>query len=129
MNPPPQSGGGISPEFLLFVLLLACVYMVPTMIAYWRGHGYKHVIFALNVIGGITGLGWIIAIIWAAWPNDKSLIDPVMGNVTGKGYRNAGDTLGAATFGTGRGFHEEREAYHAQRRSQAKNFDEPDRLS
>ena len=40
------------------------------------------------------GFPWLAAFIWAVWPSDKSLIDPIAGNVTGKGSRNSGDTFG-----------------------------------
>jgi len=53
-------------------------------------------------------LPWIIAFIWAAWPADKSLIDPIAGNVTGKGKRNAGDTVGSVQYGLERGYEEEK---------------------
>lgn len=101
----------INPGGLVVIALILTFYLVPTIVAYRRDHHYRHVIAALNVIGGITGIGWAVAFVWAVWPSDKSLVDPVLGNVTGKGYRNAGDTLGAAGFGQSRGFDEEREAY------------------
>jgi Superinfection immunity protein len=99
-----------------YIIIMASFYLLPTVIAYWRKHAYRHVIFALNILGGVTGVGWIVAIIWAVWPSNKSLVDPVLGNVTGTGYRNAGDTMGAVSFGQSRGFDEEREAYEQSRR-------------
>ena len=38
------------------------------------------------------------------WPSEKSLIDPIAGNVTGKGLRNSGDTIGSINFGVERGY-------------------------
>ncbi len=43
---------------------------------------------------GASGVGWLIAFVWAVWPQDKSLADPLLGNPTGTGRRNAGHTLG-----------------------------------
>lgn len=103
--------GDINPGGIVLLILMLTFYLVPTIVAYRRKHHYRHVIAALNVIGGITGIGWAVAFVWAVWPSDKSLVDPVLGNVTGKGYRNAGDTLGAVGFGQSRGYDEEREAY------------------
>lgn len=67
-------------------------------------------ILGINVIGFVGVLPWVIAFIWAAWPKNKSIIDPVVGNVTGKGRRNTGDTIGAASYGLARGYAEEQEA-------------------
>lgn len=103
--------GDMSPGFPFLVAFMLVFYLLPTIIAYRRKHAYWHVIFALNVIGGVTGVGWIVAIIWAVWPADKSLADPVLGNVTGMGSRNVGDTLGAVSFGQVRGYQEERAAH------------------
>jgi hypothetical protein len=89
----------INPGGIVQLVLMLTFYLVPSIVAYRRGHHYRHVILAVNVIGGTTGIGWAVAMVWAAWPVDKSLADPVLGNVTGKGYRNAGDTLGAVSFG------------------------------
>lgn len=100
--------------FVLIVLLIAA-YVTPSIVALYRDHGYKWVIVGLNIIGGITVVGWIVAMIWAVWPNDRSLADPVLGNPTGKGSRNVGDTVGAVTFGTERGFEEEKAAYEAKK--------------
>lgn len=105
-----------NPGGIVLLILMLTFYLVPTIVAYRRKHHYRHVILALNVIGGITGIGWAVAMVWAAWPSDKSLADPILGNVTGKGYRNAGDTLGAVGFGQSRGYDEEREA-HAKLRN------------
>jgi len=66
------------------------------------------VILGLNVIGFAGVVPWVIAFMWAVWPNEKSLIDPIAGNVTGKGRRNTGDTLGSVKYGVERGYIEEK---------------------
>jgi len=39
----------------------------------------------LSVFGSLAwGLGWIAALIWALWPQDKSLIDPFITNGFGQ---------------------------------------------
>jgi len=83
-----------------------CLYFIPSIIALARGHSYKWVIFGLNAVG-FSGITWLISFIWAVWPSEKSLIDPVAGNVTGTGRRNTGDTLGAIEYGKERGFRNE----------------------
>jgi hypothetical protein len=79
---------------VLAVLLLLFVYWLPTYIAFKRKHDFKWIIMAINLVLGASGLGWLIAFVWAVWPQDKSLADPLLGNPTGTGRRNAGHTLG-----------------------------------
>ena len=92
---------------LLFLLILA-VYFCPSIIAFKRRHDFKYVILGINIIGFVGILPWIIAFIWSAWPSDKSLLDPIAGNVTGKGKRNVGDTLGSVQYGVERGYQDEK---------------------
>ena len=47
------------------VLLLAGVYMLPWLVAWIRGHHQTLAIFALNLLLGTTGLGWVLALVWA----------------------------------------------------------------
>ena len=61
-------------------------------------------IVGLNTIGFVGVLPWIGSFICSVWPSEKSLIDPIAGNVTGKGYRNFGDTLGSLSYGKKRGY-------------------------
>lgn len=94
-----------------FVLLLGAIafaaYILPTIVAFTRGHAYKWIILILNVCG-FFGVTWVVAMIWALFPSEKSLIDPVVGNVTGTGERNVGDTLGSVHYGRERGYSTER---------------------
>jgi len=85
----------------LAVLFLGIgLFLLPGLIATQREHQYKGVIWALTIAGLITvGFCWVIALVWALWPTEKSLIDPVLGNVTGSGVRNAGDTMGSVGIG------------------------------
>jgi hypothetical protein len=65
------------------------------------------VIFGLNAVG-FTGVTWLGSFVWAVWPSEKSLIDPLAGNVTGTGRRNSGDTLGSIEYGKERGYESEK---------------------
>lgn len=48
------------------VLTLALVfYMLPTIIAFIRGHASKWGIFVTNLLAGWTGILWVVALIWA----------------------------------------------------------------
>lgn len=93
----------------LVVIIALVIYMVPTIIAFQRQHVYKWVIAAVNVALGATMIGWAVALIWAVYPSEKSLIDPVLGNPTGMGLRNAGDTIGSDVQGAIRGFQSEQD--------------------
>jgi hypothetical protein len=98
-----SSSGGENFGMFIGLLFAAAIYFLPTFIAFKRQHGYKNIILVMNVFG-FSGVLWIIAMIWAVFPTEKSLIDPVVGNVTGTGERNAGDTIGSAKFGFERGY-------------------------
>lgn len=91
----------------LFLLALAAIFiaicLLPYLIARSRRHAYRNIILVLCIFG-IFGVPWVIALIWAIYPSEQSLIDPVMGNPTGVGSRNAGDTLGAVAYGRERGY-------------------------
>jgi uncharacterized protein len=100
-------GAAMALGMIMLGLVLLALYGVPTIIAFARGHAYKWVILAINVFAGWTGLGWLTILVWAVWPREKALIDPVVGNVTGTGARNAGDAIGAADYGRLRGFAQE----------------------
>ena len=92
---------------ILLVFLLLALYFVPTIIAFRRDHAYKNIILVINLVFGLSGIGWAGSLIWAIFPAEKSLIDPVVGNVTGTGLRNSGDTLGEASYAKTRGFENE----------------------
>ena len=95
-------------EFLIIGLFLLAIYFIPTFIAFQRRHIYKWVILGINTFAIAAGVPWLAAFIWAVWPTNKSLIDPIAGNVTGKGTRNSGDTIGSLEYGRERGYLEEK---------------------
>ena len=100
------------PEIMSFIvlgLLVLIVYFIPTLIGFTRRHHYKFVILGLNIIGFVGIVPWIAAFIWAAWPKDKSLFDPIAGDVTGKSNRNIGDTIGSIRYGLEDGYDKEKE--------------------
>jgi len=95
------------PLTVLVVVLGIALYFLPTFIAFKRGHAFKNIILVINLVFGFTGIGWAGSLIWAIFPAEKSIIDPVVGNVTGTGLRNAGDVLGEAGFAKTRGYENE----------------------
>jgi uncharacterized protein len=92
---------------ILGVIFASAIYFIPTVIAFKRNHEYKWVILVLNTFGGFTGIIWIAVLVWAIYPHNKSVLDPLVGPVTGRGDRNAGDPLGEANFGLKRGYSNE----------------------
>ncbi len=55
-------------SFLVMVLLWA-VYFIPSVVAFWRTHHSKVAILTLNILLGWSGIGWIVALVWAlAYP-------------------------------------------------------------
>ena len=89
--------------YIIVALILIAIYFIPTVIAYRRDHSYKGIILAINFVLGLSGLGYFVALAWAVWPEEKSILDPVLGNPTGLGVRNVGDTFGSKKTGEVRG--------------------------
>ena len=98
-----------APLIIVGLILLYVIFWFPSIVAKRRGHAYVSIIQILNIAALFTGVTWFIAAGWAIFPSEKSLIDPVVGNPTGVGRRNAGDTIGAAKqgFDRGKSFEEE----------------------
>lgn len=46
-------------------VLLFAAYMIPTFIAFSRGHASKWGIFITNLLLGLTGIFWVAALIWS----------------------------------------------------------------
>ena len=63
--------GGLSPVHLVvllnvigFLVVLPLLF-APTIVAFYRKHAKKWLVLALNLLAGWTGIGWILALIWA----------------------------------------------------------------
>lgn len=63
---------------VLFILL----YLIPSIIAFFREHHYKWIILVINIILGATGAGWLVAFVWAVWPKNTSFADVVLNDPT-----------------------------------------------
>lgn len=85
--------------WLCLIAIGIFVVVIPGLIASKRKHAYKGIIWVLGIAGMVNGVTWLIAMIWALWPQEKTLTDPVLGNVTGTGSRNIGDVFGSAEVG------------------------------
>ena len=99
----------LTPIVVVFAYVICILFWMPSKVAKKRGHAYTNIIQLLNLAAIFTGVTWFIAAAWALFPSEKSLIDPLVGNVTGLGRRNAGDTIGAVKHGMNRGVELEKE--------------------
>ncbi len=44
------------------------VYLIPSLIAFRRAHPNKGLVFLVNLLLGVTLLGWIGALLWSTTP-------------------------------------------------------------
>ncbi len=57
--------------WVLAFLALAFVYMLPTLIGLIRRVDRLALVFLVNMIGGLTGIGWLAAMILAFGPHRR----------------------------------------------------------
>lgn len=67
---------------LICGLVALAAYLLPTIIALRRRHHYKWVIFGINAIFGLTGIGYLAAFVWAVWPRQTAFFDVVANDPT-----------------------------------------------
>jgi hypothetical protein len=62
-------------QFLLglggVVLLLLCIYLIPSIIAFWARREHRWIILGINIVFGGTVLGWVGALIWSIIDNTE----------------------------------------------------------
>jgi Superinfection immunity protein len=63
---------------MTFLLLLAILYFLPTILASHRGHEITGVLL-LNLFFGWTGIGWIALFLWALLSHPCYRVYPVPG--------------------------------------------------
>jgi len=56
------------PFWILLFAVLIVVYLLPTLIGTIRGVDQLALVFLVNLIGGLTGVGWLAAMILAFGP-------------------------------------------------------------
>ena len=74
-----------SPILPILIYVFFCAfYFVPSMIAWVRKHRSLPAIIALNMLLGLTGIGWVIAFVWSlSWPGHDNPQPPASkGNTT-----------------------------------------------
>ena len=68
---------------LFGLLLLGSIYLTPAIIAFARASRYRWAILAVNLFGGWTGIGWLVALAWALWPEDDAFSRSIQRGVDG----------------------------------------------
>ena len=58
--------------WIISILFALVVFLLPTIIAVLRHKRNTTVILVLNLLGGWTVIGWIIALVWAFAPDRYS---------------------------------------------------------
>ena len=64
-------------EKLLDIVAVAVGYFLPAVSAYRRRHHNRQAILLLNLFGGWTVVGWIVAVVWSftASPSEPTVRD------------------------------------------------------
>ncbi|MEE4450035.1 superinfection immunity protein [Novosphingobium resinovorum] len=52
-------------HWLIVLLFVLPISFLPSIIAFARGHAQKWIVFIVNFFLGWTGIGWIVALVWA----------------------------------------------------------------
>jgi hypothetical protein len=55
---------------LIAVVLVALLYLLPSIVAFARHHHYRWPIAVVNVLAGWTLIGLLACFVWAVWPRD-----------------------------------------------------------
>lgn len=51
--------------WLIIIFIVLFVYFFPSIVAGCRNHYNSTAIFVLNLFTGLTGLGWVVCLVWA----------------------------------------------------------------
>jgi hypothetical protein len=62
---------------VIMLMLIALIYMLPTILAFGREHPRRHDLAVLNILLGWTLIGWIIIFLWALLAHTESESEPV----------------------------------------------------
>lgn len=64
------------------LVLIVAIYFLPTIIAFCRNHHYRWIILGINAVFGLTGVGFLVAFIWAVWPQQTAVFDVLVNDPT-----------------------------------------------
>jgi hypothetical protein len=57
---------------LIIIVIVFCLYFIPTFVAFSRKHQFKWIIFLINLFTGFTFFGWVGALVWALIDTDQN---------------------------------------------------------
>jgi hypothetical protein len=57
--------------FILTLVAICVIYILPAIIAVWRGHPLRWPLAAANILLGWTLVGYAICLVVAVWPRTK----------------------------------------------------------
>jgi hypothetical protein len=60
---------------LIVLIVLLAIYFIPTIAAYNAHKRNAGAIFALNLLLGLTVIGWVVALVWAMTKDDPAVMD------------------------------------------------------
>ena len=83
---------------ILLVVVGIIIAFLPTIIAFRRGHYYKWIIFAINFVCGVTGIGYLVALVWAFWPEKSTFTDVFHNDATTNSKSSNIDIFSKRTF-------------------------------
>ena len=56
---------GVLVNFLIIFAIVGLVYLIPSIVAFARGHPNRWLILVVNFVFGGTGIGWLGCLVWA----------------------------------------------------------------
>ena len=59
-------------RFFFAIIFLITILFIPTSVVLFRDSSKKWSVFWVNLLAGWTGIGWIIALIWAFMSESKT---------------------------------------------------------
>lgn len=69
-------------SFIALLIIGIIITFIPFYIAIKRDHQYKLVIFILCLFS-VSGVAWLVALVWSLWPQDSAIKDPITKDATG----------------------------------------------
>lgn len=76
--------GSISAGLFMLIVVGILFCLIPFFIAQKRQHKYKWIILILCLFS-ISGITWLIALVWSLWPQNSAVATPIMKDATGLG--------------------------------------------